>query len=99
MTKGTLRTKTFSSGSTEFDHLEGDNGTLPQILSVALSFEQAAALAVAINARLYDLSKIDRSTKNGAREGMLVSVYCNAGRIGVNKGRTRAHATVRAEAR
>jgi hypothetical protein len=57
---------------------------------VALSFEQAAALAVAINARLYDLSKVDRSTKTGAREGMPVSVYRDARRIGVNKGRTRA---------
>src|SRR5262249_27296069 len=84
----TPKLKTYSFGSCDIvramppvENLAGDN----RVLNIAISFEEALKLNLAIEECIRQLNAYNRSTKAGKRTGMNIALYLDKKRILVNE--------------
>ena len=61
----------------------------PKAINVVLSFEEAMKLNLALQARLLDMNRLNRSTKEGKRAAVNLCLYVGVNRITVNADKIR----------
>jgi hypothetical protein len=62
----------------------------PPAVNIVLGFEEAMKLQLALQARLLDMNRLNRSTKEGKTAAVNLCVHVGISRITVNSDRTRA---------
>jgi hypothetical protein len=88
MTKKPTRTKTFGFGGCTFARTSPKRDALDAstpMLNIAMSFEDALKLSLAIDECIRRLNSYNRATRAGKRSGLNLAVHLNKGRITINE--------------
>jgi len=80
-----------SYGSCSVDHFSPPSQEgWPPAVNIVLGFEEAMKLQLALQARLLDMNRLNRATKEGKTAAVKLCVHVGIKRITVNSDRTRA---------
>ena len=79
-----------SYGGCTVDHFSPPPGDgWPPAVNITLGFEDAMKLSLALQARLLDINRLNRSTREGKTAAVNLCVYIGARRITVNPDKVR----------
>jgi hypothetical protein len=84
----TPKVKTFSFGSCEYDRLSPPREKLTastKVLNIALSFEDAMKLGLAVDECIRKINTYNRSTRAGKKSAVNLAIHLHAERISVNE--------------
>lgn len=81
--KYTYGTCKYERTSPPKEKISGNTG----VVNIVISFEEALKLNVAVDECIRRLNRYNRSTIEGKRAAMNLTVYFSQGRIAVNKGK------------
>lgn len=85
-------TKTFTFGTCEYERTSPDRTTLSprtKVVNIFVPFDEVLKLNLAIDESLRKLNKYKRSTTEGKRAALNLSIHLEAKRITVNEGKLR----------
>jgi hypothetical protein len=84
----TPKVKTFSFGSCEYERLSPPREKFTastKVLNIAVSFEDAMKLGLAIDECIRKINTYNRSTKAGKRTAVNLAIHLHADRISINE--------------
>lgn len=87
--------KEYTFGTCDFDRITPPNEKLSpstRTMNIIVPFEEALKFALAVDECIHELNRYKKSTKEGKRVAMNLTVHLQAKRIAINKGKLKKKA-------